>query len=65
MFCLEDSGLLPGVEIAIRSMSIGEHSRFLIHHSLMYGELGCPPDIPKKAMCLLHCIVMSTSEKDV
>ncbi|XP_077299683.1 inactive peptidyl-prolyl cis-trans isomerase shutdown-like [Arctopsyche grandis] len=59
-FYLNDSGLLPGMDIAIRSMIVGEQSRFLIHHSLMYGELGCPPHIPKEAMCLIHFVLLSS-----
>jgi FKBP-type peptidyl-prolyl cis-trans isomerase len=63
---LKDSGLLPGLEIAIRSMIVGETSIFLLTHQVMYGEMGIPPRIKAKASCvfyikLLKCII---TEKD-
>ncbi|XP_050542602.1 inactive peptidyl-prolyl cis-trans isomerase FKBP6 [Daktulosphaira vitifoliae] len=48
-FSLGEGELLPGLEIAIKSMRKGEHARFLIHPDLAYRELGCPPRIPGNA----------------
>lgn len=46
---LGEGELLPGLEIAIKTMRKGEHARFLIHPDLAYRELGCPPRIPPNA----------------
>lgn len=41
--------ILPGLWLAAMSMKKGEKSKFIIHHSLMYGKYGCPPRIKPKA----------------
>ena len=43
---LKDGEVLPGLAMAIQSMKKNEISLFLIHPSLGYGQLGCPPRIP-------------------
>ncbi|XP_050438501.1 inactive peptidyl-prolyl cis-trans isomerase FKBP6 [Adelges cooleyi] len=48
-YTLSTGELLPGLEIAIKTMRKGEHARFLIHPDLAYKELGCPPRIPANA----------------
>lgn len=59
---LRKDELLPGVSLAVRSMKVGEVSRFHVHPSLAYGEQGCPPRIPGNTKLLyivemIHCIV--------
>lgn len=41
--------ILPGLWLAAMSMKKGEKSKFIIHHSLMWGKYGCPPRIKPKA----------------
>ena len=42
-YILDDGQLLPGLEIAIKSMKKKEHSEFLISSAYGFGEFGCPP----------------------
>ncbi|KAM3962767.1 inactive peptidyl-prolyl cis-trans isomerase FKBP6 [Aphomia sociella] len=51
---LEDNGLLPGLNVAIKSMLVGELSVFLLTHHVMYGEMGIPPRIKPKAKCIFY-----------
>ncbi|KAI5635398.1 FKBP-type peptidyl-prolyl cis-trans isomerase domain-containing protein [Phthorimaea operculella] len=51
---LSDSGLLPGLQIAIETMFVGEVSVFLLSHQVMYGELGIPPRIKPKATSVFY-----------
>lgn len=51
---LSDSGLLPGLQIAVESMLVGELSIFLLSYELMYGELGITPRIKPKADCVFY-----------
>lgn len=44
--------VLPGVYHALITMCAGEEAQFLIDHSLLYGECGCPPRVPPKSECL-------------
>jgi len=37
-----------GLEEALMSMKRNERSQFLIHYDLAYGQLGCPPRVPKR-----------------
>ncbi|KAI8782892.1 inactive peptidyl-prolyl cis-trans isomerase FKBP6-like isoform X1 [Biomphalaria glabrata] len=53
-----------GLELAILSMAKHEISRFLIHYSYGYGEMGCPPRIPPKATLIIDLEVMSFTEQD-
>eukprot|EP00794_Sanderia_malayensis_P014000 gene14000-15458_t len=55
--------VLPGWEIAIKSMKKGEFSRFLISHQYAYGKMGCPPRIPPEASVLLEIEVMGVVER--
>lgn len=48
-YILDDGQLLPGLEIAIKSMKKKEHSEFLISSAYGFGEFGCPPRIPPKS----------------
>lgn len=43
---LDGSGLLPGVNIALKTMRKNETSRFLIKPHYAFGKMGCPPRIP-------------------
>ena len=43
---MDDNQLVPGMEIALKSMKKRERSHFLIDPSYAYGAMGCPPRIP-------------------
>lgn len=43
---LGDGELLLGVEIAVKTMRVGEISSFLFEPEYAYGEIGSPPSIP-------------------
>ncbi|XP_059059236.1 inactive peptidyl-prolyl cis-trans isomerase FKBP6-like [Achroia grisella] len=51
---LKDNALLPGLEVAIKSMLVGELSVFLLSYQVMYGEMGIPPRIKPKAKCIFY-----------
>ncbi|XP_030041114.1 inactive peptidyl-prolyl cis-trans isomerase shutdown-like [Manduca sexta] len=51
---LNDNGLLPGLQIAIKSMLVGETSVFLLSYKVMYGEMGIPPRIKPKSDCVFY-----------
>jgi len=57
--------LLPGLEIGIKSMTLGENSRFIIKPELAYRELGCPPRIPPNATILfdVHLVYYCPPER--
>lgn len=42
-----ETDLLPGFEMALRSMEIQEVARFVVDPVMAYGLLGCPPRIPQ------------------
>jgi len=45
-FKLDDGQLLPGLEIALKTMKNQEKAIFLIGPNYAYGPMGCPPRIP-------------------
>jgi FK506-binding protein 6 len=47
---LDEGQLLPGLEIAIKSMKMSEKAEFLIEPHCAFGTMGCPP------RSLLHSI---------
>eukprot|EP00096_Caligus_rogercresseyi_P015672 TRINITY_DN8141_c0_g1_i1.p1 TRINITY_DN8141_c0_g1~~TRINITY_DN8141_c0_g1_i1.p1 ORF type:complete len:334 (-),score=97.77 TRINITY_DN8141_c0_g1_i1:116-1117(-) len=49
---LQLGSLLPGVELALRSMKKAERSAFRIQPYLAYGAIGCPPRIPGNSVIL-------------
>lgn len=51
---LKDNSLLPGIQLAVHSMLVGELSLFLLSHEVMYGEMGIPPRIKPKAECIFY-----------
>lgn len=51
---LNDNGLLPGLQMAIESMLVGEMSVFLLSYKVMYGKLGIPPRIKPKSDCIFY-----------
>lgn len=58
---------LPGFELAVRSMCVGEESEFVIRHNYAFGESGCAPRVPPKAsilakIALLHAERASEAE---
>ncbi|XP_047042356.1 inactive peptidyl-prolyl cis-trans isomerase shutdown-like isoform X1 [Helicoverpa zea] len=55
---LKDNGLLPGLEMAVNSMLVGETSVFLLSYKVMYGDLGVPPRIKPKADCVFYIKVV-------
>lgn len=58
-FTLGSGELLPGLEIGIKTMTIGENARFIIKPELAYRELGCPPRIPPNATVLFDVHLVS------
>uniref|UniRef100_A0A2H8TG04 peptidylprolyl isomerase n=1 Tax=Melanaphis sacchari TaxID=742174 RepID=A0A2H8TG04_9HEMI len=58
-FTLGNGELLPGLELGIKTMTTGEHARFIIKPELAYRELGCPPRIPPKATILFDVHLVS------
>ena len=64
---LDDGRLLPGLELAIKSMKLKERSEFLIEPYLAYGSSGCPPRIPANSQVLasvelLHFVCEAEAE---
>lgn len=51
-FKLDDHRLLPGIEIAIKSMCKKEKASFMIQPEYAFGQMGCPPRIPENAQIL-------------
>lgn len=51
-FVTGDDEVLPGLELAVKSMKRGEESHFIIPYKFLFGELGCSPRIKPKADCL-------------
>lgn len=49
VFNVGQSEVLPGIELAVKSMSEGEEAQFVITYKLLFGELGCPSRIKPKA----------------
>lgn len=41
--------VLPGIELAVRSMKKGEEAEFIIPYQLLFGELGCAPRVKPKS----------------
>jgi len=51
-FRLDDGRMIPGVEVAVKSMYNREKALFLIHSDYAFGPLGCPPRVPGNAPML-------------
>lgn len=60
-FILGHSGVVPGLDIAVSTMRSNEKSEFILHPSLAFGKLGCPPRIPPNAEVLFIVEVMRWS----
>ncbi|KAL4715085.1 hypothetical protein ACJJTC_012132 [Scirpophaga incertulas] len=65
---LNSSGLLPGLDMAVRSMLVGETSVFVLSYQVMYGEMGIPPRIKPRSACifyikLLKCVITGKNGK--
>lgn len=58
-FTLGNDELLPGLEIGVKTMRIGENARFIIKPKLAYREMGCPPRIPPNATILFDVHLVS------
>lgn len=58
-FTLGVGELIPGLEIGVKTMTIGENARFIIKPKLAYRELGCPPRIPPNATILFDVHLVS------
>ena len=41
--------VIPGLEVAVKSMKRTERSQFLVSSEYGFGKLGCPPRIPPNA----------------
>ncbi|KAJ6623929.1 Inactive peptidyl-prolyl cis-trans isomerase shutdown [Pseudolycoriella hygida] len=61
-FVTDDEAVLPGVELAVKSMGRKEESQFIIPYKLLYGELGCAPRIKPKADALFVIQLIDFSE---
>lgn len=55
--------LLPGFEIAIKSMKKQEKAEFLIEPYLAYGKIGCPPRIPGNSQILAKIELLDFAEE--
>lgn len=66
-YTLGGGDLLPGLEIGIKTMRIGENARFIIKPELAYREMGCPPRIPPNATVLfdVHLVSYLSPEKNL
>lgn len=62
-YILDDGQLLPGLEIAIKSMKKNEQSEFLISSAYGFGEFGCPPRIPPKSDIRAHIELLDFVEE--
>lgn len=51
---LRNNGILPGLEMAIKTMLVGELSLFILSHEVMYGEMGIPPRIKPASLCAFY-----------
>ncbi|XP_065669005.1 inactive peptidyl-prolyl cis-trans isomerase FKBP6 [Hydra vulgaris] len=50
---------IEGWQIAISTMKRGEISRFLLHPTVAFGKMGCPPRIPSNAEVLFEIELIS------
>ncbi|CAL4140765.1 unnamed protein product, partial [Meganyctiphanes norvegica] len=55
---LDNGDVLPGLNIAIKTMRKNEQARFLINQQYAYGKIGCPPRIPGDATILYEITVI-------
>lgn len=58
-FTLGGYELLPGLEIGVKTMKIGENARFIISPELAYRGMGCPPRIPPNAIVIFDVHLVS------
>ncbi|XP_068240501.1 inactive peptidyl-prolyl cis-trans isomerase FKBP6 isoform X2 [Palaemon carinicauda] len=56
---LDGPELLPGLNIALKTMRKNETSRFLIKSQYAFGKLGCPPRIPGEETILYEIHIIS------
>uniref|UniRef100_A0A1B6C8T7 peptidylprolyl isomerase n=1 Tax=Clastoptera arizonana TaxID=38151 RepID=A0A1B6C8T7_9HEMI len=59
---LSSTGIIPGLELGIRSMKKSEKAQFLIHHDMAFGKMGCAPRIPGEATILCEVELFRYSE---
>jgi FK506-binding protein 6 len=57
--------ILPGIDLAVRTMQRRERAKFIISSDLLYGELGCTPHIPESAWCVYIIELVSTNESSM
>ncbi|XP_042211191.1 inactive peptidyl-prolyl cis-trans isomerase FKBP6-like [Homarus americanus] len=55
---LDFRGLLPGLNVAIKTMRKNEKARFLISPEYAFGEMGCQPRIPSNETILYEIDVL-------
>ncbi|XP_034251187.1 inactive peptidyl-prolyl cis-trans isomerase FKBP6 isoform X2 [Thrips palmi] len=48
-FVLGNSGVLIGLDLAVATMREKEKAEFILHPSVAFGKMGCPPRIPQDA----------------
>lgn len=61
---LDFGELLPGLNIAIKTMRKDETARFLVKSSYAFGKLGCQPRIPSNETILYEIYVISFIDCD-
>lgn len=64
-FTLGDKEVIPGWEIALKTMKRGEISSFKIDSTLAYGEYGSPPKIPPNSTLLFEIELFDWKLKDI
>jgi FKBP-type peptidyl-prolyl cis-trans isomerase len=50
--------VVKGFDVAVKSMSEGMIAEVTIPHLYAYGEAGCPPSIPPRAVLRVHLTVL-------
>ncbi|KAG0712063.1 Inactive peptidyl-prolyl cis-trans isomerase FKBP6 [Chionoecetes opilio] len=60
---LDNGEILPGLNIAIKTMRRGETSRFLILPQYAFGQVGCPPRIPGGETLLYEVRLLSAVDR--
>lgn len=53
-FCINNGDVVPGLDLAVLSMQLGEKAQFLIQPNYAYGQLGCLNRIAPNAVVLFE-----------
>ena len=55
--------VIPGLEVAVRSMKKGELSKYLVSPEYNLGETGCPPRVPKGTTVLMEVELIDYNDR--